>query len=155
MPIDMLIKLYDLPAFDESDSESSGLVRKPLAPEYDLVVDWVAREFSPGWASEARAALANRPVSLFVVTNSGAIAGFCCYDATARGFVGPIGVAPALRGNGLGAALLRACMDDMRSAGYAYAIAGAVGAPEFFRRVAGASEVEGSSPGIYRDMLRP
>ncbi len=43
----------------------------------------------------------------------------------------------------------------MRSVGYAYAVAGAVGAPEFFRRVAGATEIEGSTPGVYRDMLRP
>jgi hypothetical protein len=43
----------------------------------------------------------------------------------------------------------------MRSVGYAYAVAGAVGVPEFFRRVAGAIEIEGSTPGVYRDMLRP
>jgi hypothetical protein len=43
----------------------------------------------------------------------------------------------------------------MRTMGYAYAVAGAVGAPEFFRRVAGATEIEGSTPGIYRGMLKP
>jgi len=29
-----------------------------------------------------------------------------------------------------------------------------VGPTEFFRRVAGAVEIEGSEPGLYRDMLR-
>jgi predicted N-acetyltransferase YhbS len=153
--MDMLIRLYDLPFSYGISPPSGALTRKPVAPEYDLVCHWVAREFSAGWASEARAALNNRPTSLFIALRAGTLVGFCCYDATARGFVGPIGVAASERGNGLGAALLRACLQDMRSVGYAYAVAGAVGAPEFFRRVAGATEIEGSSPGIYRDMLRP
>ena len=152
--MDMLIKLYELPPTDAASAHPETACRKPLAPEHDLIVDWVAREFSAGWASEARAALSNRPVTLFVATTPGGLAGFCCYDATARGFVGPIGVAPNLRASGIGAVLLRACLDDMRSMGYAYAIAGAVGAPEFFRRAAGATDIEGSAPGIYRDMLR-
>jgi ribosomal protein S18 acetylase RimI-like enzyme len=153
--MDMLIKLYDLPAGDSSSHHYNTLCRKPLAPEYYLIVDWVAREFTAGWASEARAALSNRPVSLYVAIQEETPVGFCCYDATARGFVGPIGVATNARRSGVGAALLQACLHDMRSVGYAYAIAGAVGAPEFFRSVAGAIEIEGSTPGIYRDMLRP
>jgi len=152
--MDMLIKLYDLPAIETVAPIPGALCRKPIAPEHELVAQWVAREFSAGWASEARAALNNRPVSLFIALRAGTLAGFCCYDATARGFVGPIGVAPEARGGGIGAALLRACLHDMRLAGYAYAVAGAVGAPEFFRRVAGATEIEGSEPGIYRGMLK-
>ncbi|MCP5287873.1 MAG: hypothetical protein H6931_01950 [Burkholderiaceae bacterium] len=68
--------------------------------------------------------------------------------------VGPIGVADAARGRGVGAALLRACLHDMHAAGYAYAVAGGVGAPGFFRRVAGAVEIADSSPGPYAGMLR-
>jgi ribosomal protein S18 acetylase RimI-like enzyme len=125
-----------------------------LAPEHSLLIDWIAREFSSGWASETQVALSNRPVSVFVALRADRLIGFCCYDATARGFVGPIGVAPADRGAGIGAVLLRTCLHDMRSAGYAYAVVGAVGASEFFRRVAGATEIEGSAPGIYRGMLK-
>lgn len=153
--MDMLIRLYDLPSGNGISPPSGALSRKPIAPECDLVCQWVAQEFSVGWASEARVALNNRPVSLFIALRAGAVVGVSCYDTTARGFVGPIGVAAAERGRGLGAALLRACLQDMRSVGYAYAVAGAVGAPEFFRRVAGATEIEGSTPGVYRDMLRP
>jgi ribosomal protein S18 acetylase RimI-like enzyme len=120
-----------------------------------LVVAWVAERFSAGWASEARVALTNRPRSLYVAVGDGpAIVGFCCYDAAARGFVGPIGVVDGLRGHGVGAALLHACLADMRSLGYAYAVAGAVGAPEFFRRSAGATEIPESTPGVYAGLLR-
>ena len=54
---------------------------------------------------------------------------------------------------GVGAALLRACLHDMRSFGYGYAIAGGVGAPGFFERVAGAVGIAGSSPGLYAGRL--
>jgi ribosomal protein S18 acetylase RimI-like enzyme len=160
-------------------------VRKPIGPEHDLIVAWVALAFGPGWASEARVALGNRPATLFVAVGSGQgdparsslqagaappagpvaapapptspphLLGFACYDATARGMVGPIGVADAARGHGIGAALLLACLQDMHAAGYAYAVAGSVGAPAFFRRVAGAVEIPDSSPGLYAGMLRP
>ena len=152
--MDMLIRLHEPRLAAPPLAAAAGDVRKPLAPDHDLVIAWIARHFTPGWASEARVALGNRPLSLFVATRSDALLGFCCYDATARGFVGPIGVAEPARGSGVGAALLSACLQDMRTMGYAYAIAGAVGAGEFFRRVAGATEIEGSSPGIYRGMLK-
>lgn len=153
--MDMLIRLYEPVLTSPPLAAAASDVRKPLAPEHDLVISWIARHFTPGWASEARVALGNRPVSLFVATRSDTLLGFCCYDATARGFVGPIGVAEQSRGSGIGAALLLACLSDMRTVGYAYAIAGAVGAPEFFRRVAGGTAIDGSTPGIYRGMLKP
>lgn len=155
--MDMLIRLYGPSAIEAPGAPEATFIRKPLAPEHDLVIAWIAAHFTPGWASEARAALANRPLTLFIATRGdpSALLGFCAYDATARGMVGPIGVADAAREQGVGAALLRACLADMRAQGYAYAVAGAVGAPEFFRRVAGATEIPDSTPGLYRGMLRP
>jgi GNAT superfamily N-acetyltransferase len=151
----MLIRLFAQPSGDGGKS-CSYPARKPIGPEHQLVLAWITEHFSSAWASEAGVALANRPVSLFVATRGDPShpIGFCCYDATARGFVGPIGVAESMRGTGVGAALLRACLDDMRAAGYGYAVVGAVGAPGFFQRVAGATEITDSSPGIYRGMLK-
>ena len=148
----MLIKLYDRPFMPPV---APGVInRKPIGAEYDLVVDWVKTQFGPGWASEARAALIQRPAGIYIALDDAALIGFCCHNATALGFVGPIGVAESCRGRGVGAALLLSCLYDMRAMGYAYAVAGAVGAPDFFRRVAGATEIEGSTPGLYRGMLR-
>lgn len=151
--MDMLIKLYELPAAFIPTLPAGIDLRKPIGPEHRLMVDWVGQQFGPGWASEAEVALANRPTSLFMASQVGQPVGFACYDATARGLFGPIGVTPALRGHGLGEALLLACLHDMRAAGYAYAVAGWVGPFEFFRRVAGAAEIPGSEPGLYRGML--
>jgi len=152
--MDMLIKLYALPAEASHPMAEGVSVRKPIGAEHSVVVDWVIVQFGSGWASEARVALANRPVSIFVATQAGVPIGFACYDATARGLFGPIGVAPSARRAGVGEALLRACLHDMHAAGYAYAVAGYVGPKDFFRRVAGAVQIEGSKPGLYRDMLR-
>lgn len=150
--MDMLIRLYGRPA--APPAPSGCVLRKPIGPEHAHITVWVGETFGPAWCSEAAVALGNRPVSLFIAQRAGEILGFCCYDATARGFVGPIGVREKTRGQGLGAALLRACLDDMRAAGYGYAVAGHVGAPEFFRRVAGATEITDSTPGLYAGLLR-
>ncbi|WP_157269373.1 GNAT family N-acetyltransferase [Azohydromonas aeria] len=129
-------------------------LRKPLGPEHDGALGWVEAHFGARWRSEAGVALANRPVSMFIVQHRAELLGFACFDATARGFVGPIGVLDGVRGKGLGAALLYACLHDMRAAGYGYAVAGHVGAPGFFRRVAGAIEIPDSTPGLYGTLLR-
>jgi hypothetical protein len=75
-------------------------------------------------------ALANRPVSAWLATRNGELLGFACYGATARGFFGPIGVSEAARGQHLGAALLLACLRDMRTVSYGYAIVGGAGASD-------------------------
>jgi hypothetical protein len=138
LPMDMLISLA---ARSSTEAKGSKVVyiRRPLAPEHDLVTAWVARHFTPGWASETRTALSHQPCGVFIAIEPNTIVGFCCIDAIARGFV---------------AALLRAALADMKAQGYAYAVAGAVGAPEFFRRVAGAVEIPGSSPGLYAGLLK-
>jgi GNAT superfamily N-acetyltransferase len=110
-----------------ADTVGGAVIRKPLAPEDDLVVRWVGQQFSPDWASEARSALANRPASLFIAVREDSLLCFCCYDATARGFVGPIGVQARARGQDVGAALLRACLTQIRAVGYACAIARELG----------------------------
>lgn len=151
---DWLVKLYDLPPPPRWRTVPGVVLRKPIGPEHRLVVDWVAREFGAGWASEAQAALGNRPLSLTIAVGADGLLGFACYDATARGMFGPVGVTAVARGQGLGAALLFACLDDMRSLGYAYAVIGAVGPGEFYRRTVGAMPIEDSSPGPYRGMLK-
>ena len=150
---DLLVKLYDLPT---ADAAAAGAVeiRKPIGPETRLVVEWILGEFGDAWAAEAQVALGNRPQTLHLAIEAGRPVGFACFDATLRGFFGPIGVAASVRGRGVGAALLRASLAEMRAVGYGYAIVGAAGAPEFFRRCAGATEIPDSAPGVYGGMLR-
>jgi len=154
---DMLVRLFDLRddwSHVEAQAARGIAVRKPIGPEHDQVIAWVRATFGAPWASEVGAALANRPVSCFVAVQGDSLIGFACYDATARGFFGPSGVAKSSRGRGIGAALLRSCLLDMKLAGYGYAIIGGVGPAEFYRKTVGAVEIPDSTPGIYKGMLR-
>ena len=87
---DLLIKLYALPP---RPADPEGVtIRRALVPERSVVVDWVAENFSRGWADECRVAMAGHPVSCFVATVAEEIVGFACYGATFKGFFGPAGL---------------------------------------------------------------
>lgn len=154
--IDMLVRLYDLP---ESGpiyarcAEAGIVLRRPGAYEKHLVAAFAHANFSPKWASEVEVAMSRQPVTCFVATKDKEIIGFACYDTTARGFFGPTGVVEAARGAGVGKGLLLLCLEGLRELGHAYGIIGGVGPKEFYARAVGATEILGSDPGIYRDIL--
>jgi GNAT superfamily N-acetyltransferase len=154
---DMLIKLYELPQVgpDLEKLRQQGItVRRAMPYEKHHVVQWVRDTFGPGWASECDVAFSRDPISCFIATEERKIVGFGCYDSTCRDFFGPTGVAEEKRGRGIGSALLLACLHAMAAIGYAYAIVGGAGPTQFYAKVAGATEIEGSTPGIYRDQLK-
>jgi GNAT superfamily N-acetyltransferase len=149
---DMLVKLYDLPV--KAPSLPSGIaVRRVLGPEKTPVVQWVASAFSQGWADECELAIGRLPIACFIAHEGNALAGFCAYDATAHGMLGPIGVAERYRGKGVGRSLVVATLMDMAAQGYAYAVVGWAGPQAFFARTVGAIAIPDSSPGIYRGLL--
>lgn len=158
---DMLVKLYD---FEKDSALLEGLrsqgivVKRAMTPEMGKVLDFIRANFGEGWASEAAASFARIPVSCFVAADLSApkgqqVVGFGCYEATAPDFFGPTGVHPAYRGRGIGLALLHCCLDGLKSLGYGYAIIGGAGPVDFYKKACGAVPIEGSAPGIYRDML--
>ena len=119
-----------------------------------MVTRWVAQRFGERWASESEAAFARLPVACFVGVADDQLLGFACYDATARGFFGPIGVDEGARHRGVGRALLLACLHDMAAQGYGYAIIGGAGADDLYRSEVNATPIAGSVPGFYRGMLK-
>jgi GNAT superfamily N-acetyltransferase len=152
----MLVRLYELPDVRpriDALAADGIVVRLAMPYEKARLLKWVHGRFGEGWAGECDVALGNRPRSCFIAVAGGAIAGFACHDATCRNYFGPMGVAEEMRGRGIGAALLLACLHAMAAAGYAYAIIGGVGNGDIYRKVAGAVDIPGSSPGIYRDRL--
>jgi ribosomal protein S18 acetylase RimI-like enzyme len=154
---DMLVKLYELPPLQpalDSQIEQGITIRRALVTEQHLIVNWVKTNFDDYWESETAGAISRQPPSCFIAVENGDILGFGCYDTTAKGFFGPTGVAEQARGRGTGAALLLACLHDMLAQGYGYAIIGGVGPAEFYTKIAGATIIEGSSPGIYRGLLK-
>ncbi|MFB9263862.1 GNAT family N-acetyltransferase [Bradyrhizobium erythrophlei] len=154
--MDMLVKLYALPdsrpAYDRL-LRAGIVMRRALAPEKPKVIAWVRETFSEAWASETEVAFSRQPVSCFIAIQQKNTVGFACHDATCRNFFGPTGVAPTAQQNGIGKALLFACLEDMNHQGFGYAIIGGVGPAEFYSKAVGAVAIEGSAPGIYRGLL--
>ncbi|NKB71226.1 MAG: GNAT family N-acetyltransferase [Candidatus Latescibacteria bacterium] len=154
---DMLVKLYELPPVAPlvADLQKQGLIIRPaMAYEKHRVVDWVRSTFGEGWASECDISFARQPVSCYIATQDRGVIGFACYDSTCRNFFGPTGVAEEKRGLGLGKTLFLATLHAMAAMGYAYAIVGGAGPTDFYAKTAGATIIEGSKPGIYRDPLQ-
>ena len=154
---DMLVKLYELDndwSFLAAQSNLGITIRKPIGPEKHLVVDWVREQFGDAWASETDVGISNWPMTCFIAIRDGAVIGFACYDATALGFFGPIGVEPSSRGQGTGSALLRACLLDMKLRGYGYAVVGHTDKFGFYAKAVGAVEIPGSSISMWHGWLR-
>jgi predicted N-acetyltransferase YhbS len=95
------------------------------------------------------------PISCYIASKDKRIVGFACYNATAKGVFGPLGVAEEERGRGVGEALLRSCMISMREIGYAYAVIGWTDAVKFYEKAVGATVIENTPPEttIYQNLI--
>ena len=154
---DLLVKLYELPASAqalEKLREDGIEVRRALGPEKQAIVEWAEKKFSRSWASECDVALSAQPVTCFIAVREKQVIGFACYDATLKGFFGPIGVDESVKKKGLGKALLIRTLEAMRDAGYGYAAIGWAGPVEFFSKTVGATIIEGSEPGVYKNLVK-
>ena len=115
---------------------------------------FVAENFSPGWADEVSVGFARQPISVYVATIDQKLAGFAAYECTRRGYFGPTGVVSSARGKGIGRALLLVSLEALREMGYVYAIIGAAGPVRFYQKTVGAIIIPDSEPGIYTDLLK-
>ncbi len=149
---DLLVPLYSLP---EKHICRDFSVRKPLAYESTAICEWIKDQFSSEWASEVLPALNRTPATMKIAIEelTGKLAGFCVWDCTALGFLGPIGVAKEYRGTGVGKALTLEVLHSMLEQGYGYGIIGAAGPVDFFCSVCGAEPILHSEPGLYPEVL--
>ncbi len=154
--MDLLVKLYEIIDIDENKflKDNTIIIKRAIAPEKKTILDWVEKNFSKGWASEADVALSKTPATCFIAIKNNQIIGFACYDATAKGFFGPIGVLETERKSGVGKLLLIKTLKQMYYDGYGYAIIGWAGPVEFFKKTVNAIEIPQSEPSIYKDMIK-
>lgn len=153
---DMLVKLYNIPDLDPIKSHLFAMgitIRRAMSAEKGIVLAWITEHFNAQWANESEISFGKHPVSCYIAIQDGKILGFACYDATLKGFFGPLGVDKNARGHGLGRALTLYCLHSMRDEGYGYAIIGDVSSEEWYAKIARATVIEDSEPGIYAGML--
>ena len=153
---DMLVKLYELPEMTDVLSYVYGHgieICRAMAPDKARILSWIGEHSTPGAVGEADVCFSHTPISLFLATRGKEIVGFACYNATAPNFFGPTRVLESEQKKGIGKALLLKSLHALHAQGYAYAIIGGVGPQQFYEKVVGATLIEGSKPGIYRDYL--
>lgn len=155
--MDLLVNLYSrrLAELAQRVEGVAATIRLALPPELHFVQNWAREHFSEYWVSELTAAMAHQPTGCLIAIVEGEIVGFACYDATARGFFGPTGVAESQRGKGIGAALLYHTLVAMKAQGYAYAVIGGVGPVDFYANAVGAVPIAADAgEDIYQGLLR-
>ena len=151
--MDMLVNLQTLPAPVCPDQIR---IIRALPPDRREILSFVEREFGTRWASEGETALSFQPPKCFLALRENRLIGFACYDATAKGFFGPIGLIKGERRGGAGKALLLSCLAAMREDGYGYAVIGWCDeAMQFYIKAAGAVPIPGSEPqnSVYQRLL--
>ena len=156
--MDMLVKLYDLPdreAFVQQVRRQQIVIRRPMAYERRTVCDWVRLHYNPLWAEECAVAFGHQPIGCYIAVKEDILCGFCCLNVTYRNFIGPIGVMPRFQLKGVGRSLLLTAAGEMHRAGFAYAVIGDAGEPDFFKRAAKAVEIPDPNPGSYPPKLSP
>ena len=142
---DMLVNLYTLPA--QLEPANGLLMKRAWAGDMETVLSFVREQFSTCWAYEVQKALLQLPSTCFLATKDGKLVGFVCYDATARGYFGPIGVLESERGQNIGKTLLLHTLYAMKAAGYGYGIIGWVDdARVFYEKTVGAISIPGGDP---------
>ncbi len=150
---DLLVPLYSLSGKPDLNGFT---LRRPMAHESGTVQNWIENHFSSGWASEVLPAVSRTPSTMMIAIeeSTGKLAGFCAWDCTALGFLGPVGVAEEYRGTGVGRAVTLEVLHCMRDQGYGYGIVGGAGPVDFFQSVCGATVIPQSTPGIYPESIK-
>lgn len=112
-------------------------IRRAHADERPLL-DAVASEFGNAWPFEVARALGHSPPGVHVALREGSYCAFAAHDGNNRGlgWFGPTGTWPAYRGQGLGEALLLACLVDVAEA-HAQCEVAWIGPRPFYEKVAG------------------
>ncbi|WP_028022505.1 GNAT family N-acetyltransferase [Enterovibrio calviensis] len=149
--MDYLVKLYQTPFLDTLNDVQTFTIRKPIGPEKHAVMNWIGKHFNERWQSEADSAY-SRNNSLFIAIEGQEILGFSCFDGTAKGFFGPLGVSELAREKGVGKQLVHKTLNAMKEAGYGYAIIPTT-SEDYYRKYLDLIEIKGSEKSIYHDMV--
>lgn len=151
---DMIVGLTQLPAYELSEPIK---IKRAFVGDKAKILQFIKENFeNTSWIYEAEYAMMQDVSKCFIAVQNGKILGFACYDASAKGFFGPIGVAPEARNKNVGKALLIRTLEAMREYGYGYAIIGWVSdAEHFYRKTVGAEWIKGGQPenSVYSNLV--
>lgn len=113
-------------------------VRRARVAERQPLLDAIASGFGGAWPYEVERALNHKPAGVHVAIKDGTYCAFAAHDGNNRGlgWFGPTGTLPAHRSQGLGEALLLACLVDVAEMHEQCEVAW-IGPRPFYDKVAG------------------
>ena len=151
---DMIVNLYRLPTLE--DRKDTIQIKRAFAGDKEAILTFIKENFSNSWVYEAEHALLQEVPKCFIAVENKKVIGFACFDSSAKGFFGPIGVLSNYRGKKVGQSLLLKTLYAMKEYGYGYAIIGWVSDAElFYRKTIGAELIKGGNPenSVYSNMI--
>lgn len=126
-------------ASDEARLGSLGFtVRRLETADAEAFETYMQERWSWNWKTEACRSLRRNPVSTHIAIRDGAIVGFASHSVSGPGQFGPMGTNAELRGQGVGAVLLKRCLADLRERGHTVADIQWVGPIGFYAEHVGA-----------------
>lgn len=151
---DMIVGLTKLPEYPIMNKNIR--IKRAFPGDKEEILKFVRENFQTSWVYEVEQTIMQSPSKCFVATEEGKLIGFACYDASAKGFFGPIGVLATTRKKNVGASLVIRTLEAMREYGYGYAIIGWVSdAEQFYRKTVKAEYIKGGEPenSIYSNLI--
>jgi len=134
MTVDLTSYTFDEDAWSKRLAAGGYTLVRAEGTTMPDIADLIARHW-PLWSHEPLTALSNDPVSMFCIRQADRVVAYAAYDIEMfPGTFGSIGTDPQHRGSGLGAALLHACLADMRRKGYRRAEIPWVGPVAFYAK---------------------
>ena len=108
-------------------------VRRAKQEDKQAILDFVQDEWAL-WTNEIEMAFKDTPPSLYIALINGNVKAFSAHNANNKGtgWFGPMGTHPDLRGKGMGAVLLKRCLNDMKEMGLKTSIIPWVGPIDFY-----------------------
>lgn len=146
--MDLLVNLYDerfeVLSKEVRSTDKYRIIRMLSCRKYKLL-SFIKENFSESWASEVESCFSTQNPRVFVAIKDEKIIGFSAYDATGKGFFGPVGVGEFVRGKGVGRELTIYSLNALKNDGYAYAIiGGAQNAVDFYKKFLPIEEISSS-----------
>ena len=124
---------WDMSEKEAALKEADILVRRAKPDDKQAVLDFIQDEWAL-WSNEVEVAFQDMQPSIHIALLNGEVKAFSAHNANNKGtgWFGPMGTHPDLRGKGMGAILLKRCLNDMKEMGLSHSIIPWVGPIDFY-----------------------
>ncbi len=124
---------WDMQEAEQSLLKHNIVVRRAKAEDKQAIQDFIKDEWAL-WVNEVEMAFKDNRPSIHIALLNGKVKAFSAHNANNKGtgWFGPMGTHPDLRGKGMGAILLKRCLQDMKEMGLSHAIIPWVGPIDFY-----------------------